>query len=129
MKLLYIGTELCPPDTLQRLMVLADEICFLDRPSVMFDDGQWGTIGHDTPMRRFTTGSETIKFSCFRSPTTAEAGEVYQHYARADVLNPEFVRAFLDGLRDSVAFSNRYVQPQGNYGTDISGVRLRQLLV
>jgi hypothetical protein len=128
MKLLYIGTELCPYDTLQRLMVLAGEICFLDRPSVIFD-GQWGTVAFDTPMRQFRTDSETIKLSSFKAPSGAEAGGIYEHYAKADVLNPAFVRVFLNGLRDNEAFSNRYLQPDGNYGTGVNGSRLRQLLV
>lgn len=129
MKLLYFGsTEICPPRTLQRLMVLADEICFLDRPSVM-PIGQWGTIGHDNPMRQFTTGSETIKFSAYKPPEGAEAGRLYEYYANADVLNPDFVRVFLDGIRDSDAFACKYLQRAANYGNGITGTQLRQILV
>ena len=128
MKLLYLGTELCPPETLQRLMVLADEICFLDRPSVT-PIGQWGMIGHANPMRQFSTGSETVKFSAFKSPDGSEAGSIYEFYANADVLNPDFVRVFLDGMRDSERFAYKYLQPVGNYGNGVTGTQLRQRLV
>ena len=105
MELLYFGsTKICPENTLRRLMVLANEVCFLDRPSVM-PIGQWGTIGHDNPMRQFATGSETIKFSTFKPPAGSEAGSIYEYYANADVLNPDFVRIFLNGIRESEAFA------------------------
>lgn len=128
MKLLYLGTELCPPETLQRLMVLADEICFLDRPSVM-PIGQWGTVGYANPMRQFSTGSKAVKFSAFKAPDGSEAGGLYEFYANADVMNPDFVRVFLDGIRDSEKFASKYLQPAGNYGNGVTGTQLRQRLV
>lgn len=129
MKVLYIGTELCPYDTLQRLIVLADEICFLDRPSLKFKDIEWGTVGMANPMRRFTTGSNAVKFSHFAPPTRSEAGSIYERYARADAINPKFVKVFLDGMRDSEAFALKYVQPEANYGNGVTGLKLRQLLI
>jgi hypothetical protein len=131
MKLLYLGDNagFCPFDTLQRLILLADEVCFLDRPSLKFDNVAWGTIGAETPMRRFSTGSEVVRFSSFSPPSGVEAGSIYEHYAHADARNPAFVKVFLDGLRDSDAFAHRYVQPNANYGNDVNGSKLRQLLV
>lgn len=44
MKLLYCGEEYCDQPVLKRMLVIAEEIHFMDRPSVTF--GNWGTIGH-----------------------------------------------------------------------------------
>ena len=129
MKLLYFDNEQFPPgDTLWRLLVLGSEICFLDRPSVM-PIGQWGTIGHSNPMRQFSTGSETVKLSAFKPPNGSEAGGIYEYYAVADVQNTEFVRVFLNGIRDSEAFAYKYLQPAANHGNGVTGSELRQLLV
>jgi len=111
-----------------RLLVLAGEICFLDRPSVM-PIGQWGTIGHANPMRQFSTGSEAIKLSVFKPPSGSEAGGIYECYANADLQNAEFLRVFLNGIRDSEAFAYKYLQPTGNYGDGVTGSQVRQLLV
>jgi hypothetical protein len=125
---LFWQHPILPAHTLQRLMVLADEICFLDRPSVM-PIGQWGTIGHDNPMRQLSTGSETIKISASKPPNNSEAGGLYEYYASADVLNPDFVRVLLDGIRNSEDFAYKYLQPAANYGNGVTGTQLRQLLV
>jgi hypothetical protein len=47
MKIVYFGESLCRFETLQRLFLVADEIAFLDRPSVGF--GNWGTVGEPSP--------------------------------------------------------------------------------
>ena len=128
MKLLYFGNEQYPPgDTLWRLLVLANEVCFLDRPSVGFP-GQSGTVGHINPMRQFFTGSETVKLSAFRPPNGSEAGGTYEYYMAADLQNSEFLRVFLDGIRDNEAFAYKYLQPAANYGNGVTGSQLRQFL-
>lgn len=129
MKLLYFGNEqFLPGDTLWRLLVLASEICFLDRPSVM-PIGQWGTVGHANPMRQFSTRSEAIKLSVFEPPSGSKAGGIYEYYAIADLQNGEFLRVFLNGIRDSDAFAWKYLQPSANYGDGVTGAQVRQLLV
>ena len=51
MRLLYGDNLLCGEQTMKRLMVIADEIGFLDRPAIMGEaigGGQWGLIGAQT---------------------------------------------------------------------------------
>jgi hypothetical protein len=43
MKLLFSGSAHCQKETLKRLLIIANEIAFMDRPSITFD--KWGTIG------------------------------------------------------------------------------------
>ena len=57
MRLVLIGSRLPDFRTFQRLLLIADEVGFVDRPSVMFGepetDGQWGTIARASEIRGF----------------------------------------------------------------------------
>jgi hypothetical protein len=66
-KLLYIGTHVCPADSLARLLVLGDEIVFLDQPSVIFDN--WGTVGAPSFMRRFSFEGSPVTVSVVEPPS------------------------------------------------------------
>jgi hypothetical protein len=127
MKLLYIGTHFCPADSFARLLVLGDELVFLDRPSVTF--GNWGTIGHQSAMRGVAFESNApVKISVVEPPSGPARG-LYESYVQADITNPAFVAAFLDGLKDDDVFAERYLPPGANYGGGRNGVDLRRLLV
>jgi hypothetical protein len=121
-KLLYIGTHFCPVDSLARLLVLGDELVFLDRPSVTFDN--WGTIGAQSYMRRYSFKGSPVTVS-----VVEPASGLYESYVQADITNPAFVKAFLDGLKSDDAFAERFLPPDANYGDGRNGVDIRRLLV
>jgi hypothetical protein len=126
MKLLYIGTHFCPADTLARLLVLGDELVFLDRPSVTFDN--WGTIGHPSLMRRISFEGSPVAVSVIEPPSGPAHG-LYESYVQTDVTNPAFIKAFLDGLKEDDTFAERLLPPSANYGDGRTGVDIRRLLV
>jgi len=66
MKLLYSGSPFCNQPALKRLLVVADEIGLMDRPSVTFKN--WGTIGHDSYARRIDSSGSPVKFTAYRPP-------------------------------------------------------------
>jgi hypothetical protein len=108
-KLLYIGTHVCPADALARLLVLGDELIFLDRPSVTFDN--WGTVGSSSQMRRFSWEDSPVKVSVLKPPG-GPARYLYESYVQADISNPAFVKAFLDGLKSDHDFAERFLPPE-----------------
>jgi hypothetical protein len=126
MKLLFIGASACSADTLARLLLLGNEICFLDRPSVTFDN--WGTIGHQSPLRRLSTTGLPVQISV-HAPPSRGAGLYYAPYVEADLANPAFVKAFFDGLRNDAAFADKMIQPHANYGSNVTGSDLRRELL
>lgn len=126
MKLLYFGTHFCPSDTLARLLVLGDELVFLDRPSVTFDN--WGTVGAPSLMRQVSWEGSPVKVSVVEPPS-GPARHLYKSYVQADITNPAFVRAVLDGLKSDEVFAQRFLAPGGNYGEGRSGTDVRHLLV
>jgi hypothetical protein len=118
MKLLYIGGSSCGADILARLLLLGDELCFLDRPSVTFDN--WGTIGHPSPMRQFSTEGQPVKITAIEPPG-GPARLLYAPYIEADLNNSSFVTTVLDGLRSDPMFGNKCFAPTANYGEGLSG--------
>lgn len=113
MKVLYAGSSFCSTPTLKRLFLIADEITFLDRPSVTFDD--WGTIGSDSPVRRFDWTEAPAKVTAM-APPSGPAAALYASYIKQDRETPRFGEVLLDGLKRSDDFANQYVQLEANYG-------------
>ncbi|MEY9607070.1 hypothetical protein ABIF74_011823 [Bradyrhizobium japonicum] len=126
MKLLYVGGSSCSAETLGRLFLLANEICFLDRPSVTFNN--WGTIGHQSPLRQFETEGLPVKLSV-SNPPQGPARELYAPYVEADLTSPEFVKAVLDGLRTDNNFAAKCLQPAAKYGEGLTGADVRRILL
>lgn len=125
MKLLYYGGSACSYETLKRLFLVGSELSFMDRPSVTF--GKWGTIGHESPLRRFVAAAHTVPISVY-APPSGPADALYQSYVAADLENPAFVSGVLAGLRDS-AFASKFIPSEANYGDGIKGADiLRGLL-
>jgi len=114
MKLLYSGSSFCNEQVLKRLLVVADEIGFMDRPSVTFKN--WGTIGHDSFARRIDSSGSPVKISAFKPPS-GPAKFLYAPYIEADINNSEFASIVLEGFRSSDDFASKYIQFEANYGT------------
>ena len=98
MKLLYSGEEFCDEPVLKRMLIVAEEIHFMDRPSVTF--GSWGTIGHDSYARRINWEGSPVLIDVFKPPS-GPAKNLYSPYIEADINNPIFAQIVLDGFRSS----------------------------
>ncbi len=126
MRVLYSGGSDCDQQTLKRLLLLADEIAFMDRPSVTFSN--WGTVGTASPMRQYTTGIEEVRFSV-HAPPSGPVLPVYQGYIEADLRNPEFRAILLDGLSTSDAFARKLISPEANYSGGMTGKQIRNAII
>lgn len=113
MRVIYSGGTFCSFETLQRLILLADEIAFMDRPSVTF--GNFGTVGADSAFRRFDTGDAPIQFSVW-APPSGPANELYRRYVESDLQDAAFIHTVLDGIKNDPLFRSRVIQPSANYG-------------
>ena len=82
MRVLYSGGTICNFQTLQRLALLADEVGFMDRPSVTF--GKFGTVGMASEFRRIDTTGSAVRFSV-HEPPAGPASELYLRYVDADL--------------------------------------------
>jgi hypothetical protein len=114
MKLLYSGAPFCNETVLKRLLVVADEIGFMDRPSVFFKN--WGTIGYDSFVRRIDSSGSPVKLNAFRPPS-GPGKFLYDPYIEADINNSEFSSTVLNGFRTNDEFASRYIPFEANYGT------------
>ena len=114
MKLLYSGGEFCAQMVLKRMLVVAEEIHFMDRPSVTF--GNWGTIGCDSVARRFDWSGSPVLVEVYKLPS-GPAQDLYGPYIEADINNPVFVKTVLEGFRSSDEFASKYIRFDANYGS------------
>jgi len=125
MKLLYSGSTFCDEPVLKRLLVVAEEIHFMDRPSVTF--GGWGTIGHHSLARRIDSSGSPVLIGAL-SPPSGPGDRLYNPYIEADINNPEFASIVLDGIQYSDEFALKFIQFEANYRSGIKGKEIVQAL-
>lgn len=136
MKLIYAGGTFCALPTLKRLIALADEIGFIDRPSVTFNrpmlsvketlssglppstDGSWGTVGFPSIAHRLVNafkGKPVGLAIC--TPPSGPARGIYREYIEADLVNLNLRRIVLEGLQADDCFANKLIGLDANYGS------------
>jgi hypothetical protein len=124
-KLLYIGGVQPPFSDLKRLLLLGSELSFMDRPSVTFKD--WGTIGRASPMRSMDSTGSPVSI-LVHEPPSGPAKYGYEEYVEADLENPRFREAVLNGLRADDRFARKFLQFNADYG-GLKGRDLRDQII
>ena len=56
-------------------------------------------------------------------PPSGPARGLYELYVSADITNPAFIKAFLDGFRDDDTFAERFMPPAANYAGQKGAIR------
>jgi hypothetical protein len=125
MRVLYSGGTICSFETLQRLVLLADEIAFMDRPSVSI--GNFGTVGQASEFRQFRIEDSPVTFSVHAAPD-GEKKDLYLRYIEADLNDTNFIRIVIDGLKANIMFQRRLIQLEANYGWGTGQQVLEELL-
>jgi hypothetical protein len=115
-KLLYCGGTICDASTYKRLLMLADQIGFMDRPGVSFP--KWGMIGMPSPARGLVQEmADTPIPVVVYSPPSGRIDDLYKRYIEADLADPQFRGVVLDGLNKNATFAAKLVQLDGEYGS------------
>lgn len=125
MQVLFSGDTGCSEETLKRLLVLCDEIAFMDRPSVMA--GNFGTVGHASMFRRLDARDWPVKIVVHDAPS-GPVHDLYLRYFEADLANERFRKLVWQGLIDGGLFASKLIQPKANYGWG-TGEQVRQALL
>jgi hypothetical protein len=126
MKVVFTGHSACNYLTLQRLLLVADEIGFIDRPAVMF--GNWGLIGHDADIRRFIRDGLPVVLSAHEPPSGATAA-LYNKFVEKDLATPSFIQTVAEGLARNEDFARKFFQFEANYGDGMKGSDILDALV
>lgn len=129
MKLLFSGDPGCSRETLKRLMVIGEELAFMDRPSVTI--GGWTMIGQSSPLRQFEQAmQDTQPRLTVYVPPVGPISELHEEYVRRDLVNPHFRATFLRGLRTSDEFAFKFLQLKADYGPPAgTGEDIRQAIL
>jgi hypothetical protein len=101
--------------TLQKAILLFDELHFIDRPAIMFGS-QFGLVGCASPLRQYEQSfrKEGVPFYVHGAPQGPISDEWYEQI-RADVNDLQFLQNFQNGLKNSRTFRDLQIQ-FGNYG-------------
>jgi hypothetical protein len=130
-KVLFAGATFCSWPTFKRLIALADEIAFIDRPAVTFNrpreispgrnrpsmEGSWGTVGVDSFARSLLDvfADKPVSLTVC-APPSGPVNQLYLDYITADLTNLELRRIVLEGMRTSEVFAKKFVQAEASYG-------------
>lgn len=131
MRVVFSDGILCEEDTLKRLVLLADEIAFLDRPSVMFGDGgdgSWGFVGVKSPLRGWDTSGLPVRISV-HAPASGLGSKFFLKCVSADLANAEFIRIFREGLAADEKFSETFLARDAEYRPGGRGADIRAALI
>ncbi len=113
MKVLYYGGTECADSTLKRLLVVAKEIAFMDRPAVKLSERS-GTVGRPTRARFIAPLDPKTGVAITAYAPYSDAVPAYHDYFEKDWQNARFRAAVLEGLRKP-DFAQRMVQLDGDY--------------
>lgn len=111
---LYYPDMQTSENTLKKAILLFDELHFMDRPSLTFNN--FGTIGIASPLRQF---EETFRKNGVPLYVHGVNGGKVQgdllDQVRSDINDLSFIKEFKEGLETSTTFRNIHIPP-GNYG-------------
>src|SRR5215203_3814999 len=106
MRLLVSGSTMPSFQPFKRLILLGDEVGFMDRPSVTF--GNHGSIGRDSNIRRFGRAGLPVVALTAHEPKSGPAEHLYAPYVEADLANPRLRRLVFDSMRQD-DFASRFI--------------------
>jgi hypothetical protein len=116
-KAFYYPKSACRGNTLAKAILLFDEVHFADRPSFMFNlGGSFGMVGSASPLRNWEASfrDEGVPLFVHGAPGGPVEGQLLQQVT-ADITDPEFLKTYQTGLRESDAFCELQIA-RGNYG-------------
>ena len=124
MKVVFADSMACTLETFRRLVLVADEIGFMDRASLAF--GKWGFVGQQSPFRQMDRSDLPLTISV-HAPPSGPPGALYKRCIVADLGNVEFVRTFLEGFLRDDTFAGLFLSLDGDCSTG-SGAQIRAAL-
>ncbi len=101
MNLIFSDSPSIDELTFKRLLLLGNELTFVDRPSIQYVKNL-GTVGTSSNIRSLLPIFENspIVLRVEEPPTTVFSSEFYKQYIKTDITNPIFINTVIDGIRN-----------------------------
>jgi hypothetical protein len=134
MKLIYADDPDVDEFTFKRLMLLGNELTFVERPSILLAEnfGTGGVIPNVASLEPQFDGS-AISLRIGRPPSTVFASAFYNKYFEIDLRNPTFVKLVLDALATNQTshwyFDSSETLAEGEYADMVAWVTSRRHLL
>jgi hypothetical protein len=103
MKLTFSDSPNIDELTFKRLMLLGNELIFVERPSCIQLADNFGTVGSISAVNNLLKDFQgsPIKLIVEEPPTSPDNSEFYQKYFEKDMENPEFLKTIFEGIEKS----------------------------
>lgn len=107
MKIVFADSPNIDELTFKRLLLLGNEIAFVERPSIQFIK-DLGTVGMPSGIRGLLPQFENapVKLRVEEPPTTVFSSGFYQQYFKTDISNPDFISTVIEGIRNRWFYSH-----------------------
>jgi hypothetical protein len=117
MKLVFSDSPNIDELTFKRLLLLGEEIAFVERPSIQFIE-DIGTIATPSGIRGLLPKFEDspVKLRVEMPPDTVFSSGFYQQYFKTDIANPDFISTVIEGIRNRWFYSH-YFDTEKNRAT------------
>lgn len=124
MKLTYSDNPNIDELTFKKLLLLATELTFVDRPSIHLADN-YGTVGVPSGMHNLKKRFENspIKLNVDTPPNTVVNSNFYKTYFEKDLLNPEFIDTIFEGIENFMIYDSHFDQTQNNNSGEFQDFR------
>src|SRR5690349_9919983 len=124
MKLTFSDAPIIDELTFKRLLLLANELAFVDRPSIHLADN-YGTVGMPSGMRGLIKDFEDspIKLIVDEPPNSTFNSEFYRKYFEKDLLNPDFLNTIFEGIEKFWIYDHHFDPKQKNTSGEFQDFR------
>ncbi len=124
MKLTFSDAPSIDELTFKRLLLLGDDLLFVERPSIQLADN-YGTVGMPSGMRGLITQFEgsPIKLIVDEPPNSTFNSNFYIKYFEKDLLNPEFIQTIFDGIENYWIYDHHFDPKQKNTSGEFQDYR------
>ena len=113
MKLTFADSPDIDELNFKRLVLISNELAFVDRPSIQFADN-FGTVGVPSGIRNLikTFDGSPIKLIVDEPPNSVFNSEFYRKYFEKDLQNPQFLDTIFEGIDKGWIHDWHFVQEE-----------------
>lgn len=109
MKLTFSDSPEIDELTFKRLLLLSNELTFVDRPSIQLADN-YGTVGMPSGVKGLVKDFEgsPVKLIVDEPPNSTFNSDFYRKYFEKDLQNPEFLETIFDGIQNYWIYDHHF---------------------
>jgi hypothetical protein len=124
MKLTFSDSPNIDELNFKRLLLLANELIFVERPSIHLAEN-YGTLGMHSNLDSLAKEFEgtPIKLIVDEPPNSSFNSDFYKKYFERDLLNPEFINVIFEGIKNYWIYDSHFDKPHKDTSEEFRDLR------